>query len=177
MKRSRHFFSRKEILRFYFSHNLVLYHLFSIALPQRKRNSFIRSPCHPEPTAKVTTTTLLEELTRVRDPRTTVSLLREFVWSQFCSCSKPLSLLMSMLWFLLSSSFAYFVTLQRILVAVALFDVVSCWYTSRRRDDDSLPDLLSDSNSNGSYYYSNDNGSTYYNSGRGYSSYTPRGGK
>ena len=34
-----------------------------------------------------------------------------------------------------------------------------------------------DSNSNGSYYYSNDNGSTYYNSGTGYSNYTPPGGK
>ena len=37
---------------------------------------------------------------------------------------------------------------------------------------------LSDSNSNGSYYYSNDNGSSYYNSGSGSSTYTsPSGSK
>jgi hypothetical protein len=36
--------------------------------------------------------------------------------------------------------------------------------------------LCSDSNSNGSYYYSNDNGSTYYNSGSGYSQYTSPSG-
>ena len=36
--------------------------------------------------------------------------------------------------------------------------------------------MRTDSNSNGSYYYSNDNGSKYYNSGSGYSSYTPSGG-
>ena len=34
----------------------------------------------------------------------------------------------------------------------------------------------SDSNNNGSYYYSNDNGSTYYNSGTGYSQYTSPSG-
>ena len=34
---------------------------------------------------------------------------------------------------------------------------------------------LSDSNSNGSYYYKNDSGSTYYNSGSGYSRYSSGG--
>jgi hypothetical protein len=34
-----------------------------------------------------------------------------------------------------------------------------------------------DSNSNGSYYYSNDNGSTYSNTGTGQSTYTPASGK
>ena len=33
-----------------------------------------------------------------------------------------------------------------------------------------------DSNTNGSYYYSNDNGSTYYNSGQGSSTYTSPSG-
>jgi hypothetical protein len=39
-----------------------------------------------------------------------------------------------------------------------------------------VPFLATDSNSNGSYYYSNDNGSTYYNSGSGYSRYTSSSG-
>ncbi len=41
-----------------------------------------------------------------------------------------------------------------------------------------LDSSISDSNSNGSYYYSNDNGSNYYNSGSGSSTYTsPSGSK
>ena len=50
-------------------------------------------------------------------------------------------------------------------------------HVSILKDSHSLCHLkLTDSNSNGSYYYSNDNDSKYYNSGSGHSSYTPSGG-
>jgi hypothetical protein len=46
-----------------------------------------------------------------------------------------------------------------------------------RSDSFSLFIAFTDSNTNGSYYYSNDNGSSYYNSGNGSSQYTaPSGG-
>ena len=116
------------------------------------------SPCPaPEPTAKETITIPQEEPTPAREPLIIVS-----DW-----------ILKSSISFLVGGNFHFYTWHFR----VSLCLDVARWnhQTTTHAHGASTITMMAptDSNSNGSYYYSNDNGSTYYNSGNGSASYTP----